>query len=804
MSNITTGSADLRSTRTSPRTLGASFLALFARSGVFLAVIAAAWIGAPIAHAQSPAVADLLRRDFVARDFAAKSFGPARWLEQAKPEQGKTEQGSSYVTLEPSAKGDAKDLVRYDAATGQRELLVSGSQLTPQGSDKPLAIDDYVWSADMNRVLIFTNSRPVWRANTRGDYWVLDRKSGALKKIGNGGPPSSLMFAKFSPDGSKVAYVRFNNIFIEDIDSGIVTQLTTDGSEKIINGTTDWVYEEEFFLRDAFRWSPDGKRIAYWQFDTSNVKNFPLDYDVGPPSKLITGIPYPDLGVYPTVRNYAYPQPGTPNSSARIGVIPSNGGETKWMQVPGDPSDTYIARMEWAGDSDTLVLQHLNRLQNTIDVLLADVHTGSVRSVHQDKDAAWVNVVDQLKWLHGGKDFLWDSEQDGWRHVYLISRDGKEVRPLTPGAFDVIEIVGVDPKEEWLYYIASPDNATQHYLYRTRIDAKGKPERLTPANQPGSHSYHVSPDLQWAIHTYSSFDTPPVIDLVHLADGKVVRVLENNDKLRSNVKDLISQPTEFFKVDIGEGVTLDGWLMKPKDFDPARKYPILIYVYGEPAAQTVVDRWDGYNGIFHRILAQDGYIIASFDNRGTPAPKGSAWRKIIYGSVGVLSSKEQALALQTLEQTHSYIDGNRVAVWGRSGGGSNTLNLMFRHPEIYKVGMAVSAVPDQRLYDSIYQERYMGLPQSNAEGYKSGSAINFAEGLQGKLLIVHGSGDDNVHYQGSELLVNRLIELGKPFDFMTYPGRTHSIAEGQGTAYHLYSLLARYLEEHLPPGPAGH
>jgi len=759
------------------------------RVGLWLAIVS---LASTVAHAQSPAMTELLRREFVAKDFAVKSFGPVRWLNG----------GHSYSTLEPSAKTEGpRDLVRYDTATAAREVLVSAAQLTPPGSDKPLVIDDYAWSADMNRLLIFTNSRRVWRENTRGDYWVLDRKSGALRKLGAGGPPSSLMFAKFSPDGSKVAYVRFNNIFVEDVDTGVATRITTDISERIVDGTSDWVYEEEFGVRDGFRWSPDGKRIAYWQFDTSKVRNFPLVYDTGPPFRIETAIPYPGLGTYPTVRQIPYPEPGTENSSVRIGVVPSIGGETQWMQVPGYPDQNYIARMEWAADSDTLVLEHLNRLQNTNDVLLADVKTGGVRSVYQDRDAAWVDVVDDLKWIHGGKDFLWVSEQDGWRHAYLVSRDGKQVRLVTPGAFDVISIVGIDPAEEWLYYMASPDNATQRYLYRTRLDGKGKPERLTPANQPGSHSYEVSPDLHWAIHRYSTFDTPPVIDLVQLPSHTVQRTLEDNAKLRSSLKDLASSATEFLHVDIGDGVTLDGWLMKPPDFDASKKYPILVYVYGEPAAQTVVDRWDGGNGIFHRALAREGYVIASFDNRGTPAPKGRAWRKVVYGSVGVLSSKEQALALEALGRTHSYIDTARVAVWGRSGGGSNTLNLMFRHPEIYKVGMSVSPVPDQRLYDTIYQERFMGLPQDNSDGYKAGSAINFAEGLQGKLLLVHGSGDDNVHYQGTELLVNRLIELGKPFDFMTYPGRTHAIVEGPGTAYHLYCLLARFLEEHVPPGP---
>ena len=758
--------------------------------GVIL-LIAICGLSSLLSEAQSSPITDLLRREFVARDFVVKSFGPARWLNG----------GNFYVTLEPSAKAEgARDLVRYDTATSQREVLVSASQLTPPGSDKPLVIDDYAQSGDMNRVLIFTNSKRVWRENTRGDYWVLERKSGLLRKLGGGGLPSTLMFAKFSPDGSKIAYVRFNNIYVEDVTTGDITQLTNDGSETTINGTSDWVYEDEFSIRDACRWSPDGQRIAYWQFDTSKVKTFALIYDTGEPYKVLTGIPYPEFGVYPMVRQIPYPQPGTPNSAVRIGTVPATGGETRWMQVPGDPSNNYIARMDWAGDSDTLVLQHLNRLQNTNDVLLADAKTGEVRSVYQDRDTAWVDVVDDLQWIHGGKDFLWVSEQDGWRHAYLISRDGKQTRLLTPGSFDVIEVVGVDPHEEWLYYMASPENATQRYLYRTNIAGKATVERLTPDNQLGWHSYQVSPDLRWAIHTYSNFGTPPVTDLVQLLDHKVQRVLENNVRLRSNVKALVSQPADFFHVDIGEDVTLDGWLIKPKDFDPGKKYPILVYVYGEPAVQTVVDRWDAWHGVFHRALAKEGYIIASFDNRGTPAPKGRAWRKVVYGSVGVLSSKEQVLALQALARMHPYVDMSRVAVWGRSGGGSNTLNLMFRHPEIYKVGMAVAPVPDQRLYDSIYQERFMGLPQDNADGYEAGSPINFAEGLQGKLLLVHGSGDDNVHYQGTELLVNRLIELGKPFDFMTYPGRTHAIVEGPGTAYHLYTLLVRFLEAHLPPG----
>ncbi len=750
-------------------------------------------VAVPQLLAQQPFDMDqFFRRAFLQREFQPKSFGPARWMNR----------GEAYTTLEPSTSSSgSSELVRYDTATGKKEVLIAASDLIPSGSKDPLHIESYDWSGDMSRVLIYTNSRRVWRANTRGDYWVFDRHSKSLHKLGGDAAPSTLMFAKFSPDGSRVAYVRANNIYIESAQTGENIQLTHDGSETIINGTSDWVYEEEFFLRDAFRWSPDGKRIAYWQFNTSGVQKFALVYNVGAPYNVVTQIPYPQYGVYPQTKEIPYPEPGTPNSSVRAGVISSNGGETTWLQVPGDPTDNYIARMEWAEDSNILVLQHLNRLQNTNDVLLADANTGSAQQVYRDHDSAWVDVVDNFQWLHGGKDFLWLSEREGWRQAYVVSRDGKQVRRITPASADVIEVVGVTPEEDWLYYLASPENATQRYLYRTRLDGAGKAERLTPANQPGMHSYQSSPDFHWAIHSYSRFDSPPVTDLVRVPDHQATRMLEDNAALRANLKDFLSRPTEFIRADIGGGVTLDGWMMKPRNFDPAKKYPVLVYVYGEPAGQTVVDAWEGESGVFHRALTESGYLVVSVDNRGTPAPKGRAWRKIVYGSVGVLSSVEQTKALQVLERTYPFMDVNRVAVWGWSGGGSNTLNLMFRSPDVYKVGMSVAPVADQRLYDSIYQERYMGIPQDNSEGYRMGSPINFAEGLRGKLLIVHSPGDDNVHYQGTELLINRLVELGKPFDFMEYPGRTHSLAEGKGTHYHVYSLLARYLQEHVTPRP---
>ena len=700
------------------------------------------------------------------------------------------DEGRAYTTVEPSAADpEAKDIVRYDTASGARRVLVPASALVPAPGQKPLTIDDYGWSKDGKRLLLFTNTKKVWRCNTRGDYWVLDLAIGKLSKLGAGGPESSLMFAKFSPDGSRVAYVRANDVWVEDIASGKVTRLTSDGSATIVNGTSDWVYEEEFHVRDGFRWSPDGRSIAYWRFDTSNVGKFSLINDTDT--------------TYPVVTEIQYPTAGTTNPAVRIEVVPASGGPAKGISLPGHPRDTYLPRMEWAEGPTEVLLQQMNRLQNTNDVWLADPKTGLARKLFREEDKAWVDVVDGWQWLPGGKgELLWVSERDGWRHAWAIPRGPGAPRLLTPGAFDILTVAGVDEKSGILYFIASPDDAVRRYLYRVRLDGKEAPARVTPPNQPGTHSYDIAPDARFALHTYSTADRPPVVDLVRLPAHQSVRTLESNAALAAAVAPIMVPPIEFFQVDIGEGVKLDGWMIKPKDFDPAKKYPLLMYVYGEPAGVEVVDSWRGDRGLFHRALAEAGYIVGCVDNRGTPAPKGRTWRKIVYGAVGVLASKEQAAAVRRLLADRPYLDSERVASWGWSGGGSMTLNLLLRSPDLYRVGMSVAPVPDQTLYDTIYQERYMGLPKDNADGYKNGSPITFAEGLKGKLLLAHGSGDDNVHFQGSERFVNRMIALNKAFTFMDYPNRTHSISEGEGTSLHLHALLARYLMENLPAGPA--
>ena len=741
------------------------------------AALALALLGAPaLLPAQSAEVADRLRRIFASPEFAAQRFGPARWIEN----------GAAYLTVEPSVTvRGASELVRYESATGARSVTVSAGQLVPPGAAAPLDLEDYAWSADGARLLVFTNSHRVWRQNTRGDYWVLDRASGKLKQLGGDAPASSLMYAKFSPAGDRVAYVRQGELYVERLSDGRITRLTSSADSLHVNGMTDWVYEEEFDLRDGFRWSPDGTRIAYWQFDMTGVGTFRLINDTD--------------SLYPRVIPIQYPKAGTPNSAVRAGVVSADGGPTRWIALGGDLRENYLPRMEWVGAGE-LVLQWMNRLQNTNRVLLADAATGVTRTVLTERDSAWVDVVDDLEWLGGGKEFLWSSERDGWRHLYRVSHDGATVTLVTPGAFDVVALAGVDERGGWLYYVASPDNATQRYLYRVRLDGKGGPQRLTPG-APGSHSYQISPDAQWAFHTYSAFDLPSGVDLVRLPTHQVARRLTSDSAQRAAVARVVSRPTEFFKVGVGDGISVDGWMIRPRDFDSTRTWPMLVYVYGEPAGQTVGDAWGGGRRLWHQLLADQGYLVVSFDNRGTPAPRGRAWRKVVYGQVGISSSREQAEAVRALTRARPWLDSTRVGIWGWSGGGSSTLQAMFRYPAVYQVGMSVAPVPDESLYDTIYQERYMGLPTTNVEAYRRASAINQAEGLRGRLLLVHGSGDDNVHYQGSERLVNRLIGLGKRFDFMTYPNRSHCICEGAGTTLHIYSLLTHYLLEHLPAGP---
>ncbi len=741
----------------------------------------AASLGMPLAAQRAAGDSSLLTVDriFASAEFRGGSLSALAWLSD----------GAGYTTLERAVGGKpGQDLVRYDAETGLKTILVPASRLVPPGDSTPLEVEEYSWSPDGRRLLVFTNSKQVWRTNTRGDYWVLDLAGWTLKKLGGTGPASTLMFAKFSPDGGRVGWVRYgeSNIYVEDIASGKITQLTHDGSRTTINGTFDWVYEEELGLQDGWRWNPDGRSIAYWQLDATGVRDFLL-YDVTD-------------SLYAFTTPVQYPKAGETNSAGRVGVISATGGETRWVNIPGDPRNNYIARMEWVpakGGSKELVIQHMNRLQDTLHVMLADAETGQVRTLFTEADVPWVEHFDQLQFLNGGNDILWMSERSGWSQLYLAPRNGGAPRPLTSGQFDVFGVVRVDTIGKWVYYMASPDNATQRYLYRINYAQRGPtpPVRVTPPGEPGWHSYAMSPTGRYAVHTYSRFGVPPTISLVSLPDNHMLRPLVDNAPLKAKLAGVKLGATEFRQVDIGNGIKLNAAFIKPPNFDSTGHYPVFFYVYGGPGSQTVTDNWGGQNYLWYQMLAQRGYIVASVDNRGTGA-RGKAWRKIVYKQLGVVETQDQAAAARAIGRL-PYVDSTRIGIWGWSYGGFMTLNALTQAPDVYRMGIAIAPVTHWKYYDTIYTERYNGLPQDNAAGYDKGSPLTYAKNLKGRLLIVHGSGDDNVHFQNTQAMINALVEANRPFSLMVYPNRNHGIYGGN-TRQHLYTLLTRFIEENLP------
>lgn len=693
-------------------------------------------------------------------------------------------------------RNESGEIVKYQLPANTKTVVVKKENLKPAGAEKPVAIRSFKFPADYSKVLIYTNTKKVWRQDTRGDYWVYDMGSNKLRQLGKGRPASSMMFAKFSPDGRKVAYVSEYNLYVEDLATGTIKALTKNGSRKLINGTFDWVYEEEFFCRDGFRWSPDSRSIAFWQIDAMGTKDYLMINNTD--------------SIYPKAVPVEYPVAGEPPSKYKIGVASIATGKINWMKIPDDTIwRTYVPRMEWASNSNELVIQHLNRKQNESNLMLCDVKSGVSRTIYNEKDPAWIDILPLWDtdyanggwdWLNGGQEFLWASEKDGWRHLYRISRDGKKETLVTNGKYDVMDIGAIDEKSGYVYFHASPENATQKYLCRTKLDGTGSLEMISPAHQKGTHNYRLSPNARFAQHSFSNYYCKPVSEWITLPDhkgingeNKVNDTLAKADKSKSNI--------EFFTIKTAEGVEMDAWMVKPVNFDPAKKYPVVFYVYTEPWGQNVTDAYgSASNFLYKGDMSKDGYIYISIDNRGTPVPKGREWRKCVYRKIGLVNISDQAMAAKEIMKW-PYVDTNRIGVWGWSGGGSATLNLLFQYPEIYKTGIAIAPVANQLTYDNIYQERYMGLPQENKDDFIKGSPMTYAKNLKGQLLYVHGTGDDNVHYNNADMLINELIKYGKQFQMMSYPNRTHGISEGEGTNAHLSALFTNYLKQHCPPGP---
>ncbi|HWW39048.1 S9 family peptidase [Pedobacter sp.] len=697
---------------------------------------------------------------------------------QNKGEINWTKEGNSYYEI------SGGEIISLTLPKNDRKTVIPASILGMKGLNE-YNIKSFKLSDDGKKALIFTNSKKVWRYETRGDYYVADLANNTIIQIGKTQPASSLMFAKFSPDGTKVAYVSKHNLYVEDLTNGTSKALTTDGTDRLINGTFDWVYEEEFDCRDGFRWSPDGQSIAYWQLDARKIKNFLMINNTD--------------SIYPFTIPVEYPKVGEDPSSCKVGIVDVNTAKTSWIPVPGDNIQHYIPRMDWIPGSNDIILQQLNREQNESKLFVANAKTTAVNNIYTETDKAWIDAGEEWKWLNNNKEFIWVSEKDGWKHYYRISKDGKSQTLINKGNYDVIESLLIDEKNNQFYFIASPNNATQKYLYKTKLDGKGKLEMVTPSVLPGTHHYDISPNGVYAFHTYQNANLRPISEWMNLTtgnpftmDGSITNQLGRTQPPKNKV--------EFFKVKTEDGIELDGWMKKPDNFDQTKKYPVVFYVYGEPASQTVTDTYGaGRDFLYAGDMAKDGYVYISLENRGAPAPKGREWRKSIYQNIGRLNIRDQAMGAKKVLEW-SFIDKSRVAVWGWSGGGSSTLNLMFQYPDIYTTGIAIAAVGNQLTYDNIYQERYMGSPLKTKEAYIKGSPITYAKNLKGNLLYIHGTGDDNVHYQNAEMLINELIKNGKVFQFMAYPNRTHSINEGEGTSRHLALTYTKFLQQNCPPG----
>ena len=695
-------------------------------------------------------------------------------------------------TADGNATTSIKDgnIVRTDVRTNAETILVKKEQLIPSGQTTPLSFRIYIFSGDNSKLLIYTNTAKVWRYNTRGDYWVLDIASNKLFQLGKDRPSQSLMFAKLSPDNKKAAYVCEHDMYVEDLATHQVTRFTKDGTRKFINGTFDWVYEEEFDCRDGFRWSPDSKSIAFWQVDATKIRDYFMLNTTD--------------SAYSRVIPVEYPKVGEPPSPVRIGVITVANGNIKWMNIPGDPAQNYLPRMQWAS-SNELIVQQLNRKQNQSRLFYCNITDGSSKDFYDESDKAWVDVRNfwneddpaGWKWINNGKDFLWVSEKDGWRHLYRVSRDGKKETLITKGNYDIDKTNGIDEKNNYVYFMASPNNATQLYLYRVKLDGSGSLEMVSQPGLQGTHDYNISPNAAFAMHSFSNYKTMPASEWVSLPDHKP---LDENNTILKTMKVNPNNRVEYFTITTEDNITVDGWMIKPANFDSTKKYPVIFHVYTEPAASTVNDTYGSQaNNLYAGNMSDSGYFQASLDNRGTPSLKGAAWRKSIYRKIGVLNIHDQAMAAKKFLDK-PYFDKDRVAVWGWSGGGAATLNLMFQHPEIYKTGIAVASISNELNYDNIYTERYMGLPQENMEDYINASPNHYAKNLQGNLLFIHGTGDDNVQYDNAEMLLNELIKYNKIFQFMPYPNRTHAISEGEGTRRHLSTLYTDYLKRYCPGG----
>ena len=684
--------------------------------------------------------------------------------------------GRYYSALENGS------LVQHEVTTGKAlQTLVAASALQVAGTDKPLSVDGYSFNANEQKILFTTATEPIYRHSARATYYVFDRASKKLTPLSAGDKQG---YATFSPDGRRVAFTRDNNVFVTDLATMKETAVTTNGlKNNLINGSADWVYEEEFGFAQGFFWSPDSKQIAFYTFDESQVP----EYDMQEWGSL-----------YPKEYRFKYPKAGEKNSVVSVSSYDVASARTIKMDVGPEP-DQYLPRVMWTQVPNTLSIQRLNRLQNKLEILHADANTGKTQVVLTDTNPAYVEINDDLNYLPGGQQFLFTSEKDGYQHLYLHEMSGREVRQLTKGDWEISAINGFDPKTGFVYYTSTEGSALQRHLYRVNLSGTGK-KRISEVGN-GTDVVNMSSDTRYFLNTHSSAGVPAVVSLREGASGKLVKTLEDNAKLRQTLTQYNLGKLEFLTFKTSEGVELNAWMMKPANFDPAKKYPVLMHVYGGPSfgtssSQTVLDNAGGgtafSNYLWHQMLAEQGYIVVSVENRGT-AGRGAAFRKATYANLGKFETIDQGEGAKYLA-TLPFVDKARIGIWGWSYGGYMASLCILRGADIFRAAIAVAPVTHWTLYDSIYTERYMRRPLDNPTGYADTSPLTLTDKLKGKFLLVHGTADDNVHFQNAARLAAALQKGNKPFQTMFYPGKHHGI---EGVSLHVFTLITTFIKENL-------
>lgn len=662
------------------------------------------------------------------------------------------------------------NILIYSYKTGEvSDTLVRSKDLIIPGKEKSINLRSYSFSEDESKILIPTETESIYRHSTKSLYYIWDIKEKRLSTLSENGKQR---LADFSPDGTKVAFVRENNLFLKDLNSGTETQITTDGKDRhIINGTTDWVYEEEFGFTKGFFWSPDGSSIAFYKFDESNV----VEYEMQMWGKL-----------YPTTYKYKYPKAGEDNSVVTIHLYDVKSGKTLPADI-GDETDLYIPRIKWTNDAETLSIQRMNRLQNKLEILLCNAKDSKSQVIYTETNKYYIDIADHLSFIDDDH-FLMTSEADGYYHIYLYGIDGELKKQLTKGKWDITDIKGYDAKRKLVFFEAAKSSPLNREVMS--VNLKGDMQVLS--SRSGSNRASFSSNYDYFINTFSDANTPPYITL-NKYNGKEVRVIKDNARLLDKVHEYGYVDREFFTIPIEGGIELNAWKILPADFDPKKEYPVLMYVYGGPGSQTVQNSWGG-GQLWYQMLAQNGIVCISVDNRGT-GYRGEEFKKMTYLQLGKYETIDQIASAKYLAGL-PWVDEDNIGIFGWSYGGFMSTLCMTKGADIFDVGIAVAPVTNWKYYDNIYTERFMRTPQENPDGYEDNSPINFTDQMEGKYLLVHGTADDNVHVQNAIDLITALVDSDKDFDMMLYPNKNHGIYGGN-TRYHLYRKLTNFLLDNL-------